>query len=177
MFICLRPPPLLGFSLGWSSNFVGSESGQIQSVKLLQNTVSNRAQHPPPLPSYTLSVYTVLWQREGGRSWTREKVRGATVHKAGSKIPTWLTVSPVYKIWWTPGAKSLCRSISFRCRHFASVSESARKLFPLRLRLTEPTRKSFDRIFSQPGNVRGVAEVVLFTLIQRGNTVCLVVTE
>jgi hypothetical protein len=32
------PPPLLGFCLEWSSNFVGSESGQIQSVKLLQNT-------------------------------------------------------------------------------------------------------------------------------------------
>ncbi len=30
---------------------------------------------------------------------TREKVRGATVHKAGSKISTWLTVSPVYKLW------------------------------------------------------------------------------
>jgi hypothetical protein len=27
-------PPLLGFCLGCSSNFVGSESGQIQSVKL-----------------------------------------------------------------------------------------------------------------------------------------------
>ncbi len=28
VFICLRPPPLQGFCLGWSSNFVGSESGQ-----------------------------------------------------------------------------------------------------------------------------------------------------
>jgi hypothetical protein len=37
-----RPPPLLGFCLGRSSNFVGSESGQIQSVKLLQNMVFNR---------------------------------------------------------------------------------------------------------------------------------------
>jgi hypothetical protein len=35
VFICLRSPPLLGFSLGWQSNFEGSESGQIQSVKLL----------------------------------------------------------------------------------------------------------------------------------------------
>jgi hypothetical protein len=40
---------------------------------------------------------------------TREKVRGATVHKAGSKIPTWLTVSAVYKPE-TPAAKSLYRS-------------------------------------------------------------------
>jgi hypothetical protein len=27
VFICMRPPPLLGFCLGWCSNFVGSESG------------------------------------------------------------------------------------------------------------------------------------------------------
>ncbi len=42
MFICLRPTPLLSLCLGWSRNFVGSESGQIQSVKLLQNMISNR---------------------------------------------------------------------------------------------------------------------------------------
>ncbi len=52
---------------------------------------------PPPLHTvlYTVIKYTYS-HREGGRgeSWTREKVRGATVHKAGSKIPTWLTVSP-----------------------------------------------------------------------------------
>jgi hypothetical protein len=40
--VCLRPTSLLGFGLGWSSNFVGFESGQIQSVKLLPNMVSNR---------------------------------------------------------------------------------------------------------------------------------------
>ncbi len=38
VFICLRPPPILiGFCLGWCSNFAGSESGQIRSDKLLQN--------------------------------------------------------------------------------------------------------------------------------------------
>jgi hypothetical protein len=58
--ICLGPPPLLGFCFGWSSNFVGSESDQIQSVQLMQNMVNT--QHPPPPPSHTLSVsvYTVL---------------------------------------------------------------------------------------------------------------------
>ncbi len=45
---------------------------------------------------------------EGG-AWIREKVRGATVHKVGSKIPTRLAVSPVYKLWKTPAAKSLYR--------------------------------------------------------------------
>jgi hypothetical protein len=96
VFICLRPPPLLGFCLGWSSNFVCSQSGQIQSVTILQN--------PVPSPLHTAYVYTVHGilihtRKGGGGSWTREKVRGATVHKAGSKIPTWLTVSPVYKLW------------------------------------------------------------------------------
>ena len=28
VFICLRPPPILGFCLGWCSNFVCPESGQ-----------------------------------------------------------------------------------------------------------------------------------------------------
>jgi hypothetical protein len=52
VFICLRPPPLLGFCLGWCSNFVGSEFGQNQSTKLLQNMVYNTTQHPLyPLPA------------------------------------------------------------------------------------------------------------------------------
>ena len=72
-------PPLLGFCLGWSSNFVENASGQIKSVKLLQNMVSNRTQHPPPPPNHTLSVYSVLWHREGGRGGglnQRESWRG-----------------------------------------------------------------------------------------------------
>ncbi len=44
-------PLLLGFCLGWSSNFVGSESRQIESVKLQQNMVSKQdSTHPPPPP-------------------------------------------------------------------------------------------------------------------------------
>ncbi len=58
--ICLRPLPLLSFCFRLSSNFVGSEFGQIQSVGLLQTMVTNRTQHPPPSPSHTLSVYAVL---------------------------------------------------------------------------------------------------------------------
>ncbi len=60
VFICLRPPPLLGFCLGRFSNFVDSESGQIKSVKLLQNMVSNRTRHPPPPPSHTRSAAEVI---------------------------------------------------------------------------------------------------------------------
>jgi hypothetical protein len=82
VLICLRPPPLLGFCLGWFSNFLGSESGQILSVKLLQNMVSNRTPYPRPLPN-TVHLFT-QW-RGGGRSWTRKKVRGAQFTKLRRK--------------------------------------------------------------------------------------------
>ncbi len=49
--VLILSPPLLGFCMGWCSNFVGSESGQKQSVKLLQNMVSNTTQHLHPLPA------------------------------------------------------------------------------------------------------------------------------
>jgi hypothetical protein len=92
VFICLRPPPLVGFCLGWSSYFVGSEFGQIQSVKPLQNMVSKRTQHPQPPASHTLSVYIYCTLTQdgggGGRRVEPEKVRGATVHKTGSKLLT-----------------------------------------------------------------------------------------
>jgi hypothetical protein len=77
VFICLGPPPLPGFCLGWSSNFVRSESGQIQSVKLFQNMVSNRTQHPPPSPGHTLSMINcTLTQGRGGDLNQREGLRG-----------------------------------------------------------------------------------------------------
>ncbi len=46
---------------------------------------------PPPLTHcisvYSIQIYTGKEGR-GGETLTREKVRGAIVHKAGSKIPT-----------------------------------------------------------------------------------------
>jgi hypothetical protein len=54
---------------------------------------------PYPLPTLnTVYVYAVFLFTWKGGELTREKVRGATVHEAGSKIPTWLTVSSVYKL-------------------------------------------------------------------------------
>ncbi len=44
---------LLVICLGLCSNFVGSESGQKQSVKLLQNMVYSTIQPPPPPPPVT----------------------------------------------------------------------------------------------------------------------------
>jgi hypothetical protein len=60
IFICLRPPLLLDFSLGWSRNCVGSESSQIESIKLLPNIVSNKTQ--PNTPTYC----TLTWGMGGG---------------------------------------------------------------------------------------------------------------
>ncbi len=114
VFFCLRPPPLLGFCLGWSSNFGGSEPGQLQSVKLLQNTVqyggmvSNRIRHPPPPPSHTMSVYRILYfdTRGGGV--------GVNLSKAGSKIPTWLPVS-ILKI-----LMNTCRKVPLQVKFYVS---------------------------------------------------------
>ncbi len=61
VFICLRRPPLRGYWLGWSTNSVGSESGQIQSVKLLQNMHGLQQDSTPPHTlTHSLFVYTVL---------------------------------------------------------------------------------------------------------------------
>jgi hypothetical protein len=42
----------------------------------------------PPLPRYTLNTYMYLFTqvRREEESWIREKVKGATVYRAGSKI-------------------------------------------------------------------------------------------
>jgi hypothetical protein len=66
----------------------GTKFGQIQSIKLLQNVISNTNPR-----SHTLSVYTVrCFDTEKGGTESREKGRGATEestdHKAGSKMPT-----------------------------------------------------------------------------------------
>ncbi len=68
VFICVRPPPLLGFCLGGKRNFVGSESGQIHRVlnscRIWSPTGHNT---PQPLPATHRPLYR---HREGG-SWTR----------------------------------------------------------------------------------------------------------
>jgi hypothetical protein len=68
---------VLTVNLVWGGEAIlYSESGQKQSVKLLQSMVYSTIQHPPPpLPhSHTLSVYTVhlVWEGErGGKSERR----------------------------------------------------------------------------------------------------------
>ena len=72
------------FCLGWCSNFVGSEYGQKQSVKLLQDMVYNtNLTTPPPHPPTATNCLYILYIYFGkggrGRGGQREG-RGATVH-------------------------------------------------------------------------------------------------
>jgi hypothetical protein len=63
------------FCLEWYSNFVGSESGQKQSVKLLQNMAYNTIQHPHPPPPQPHTVHTVRLLWEGKEGWGRSERR------------------------------------------------------------------------------------------------------
>ncbi len=120
-FICLRPPPLLGFCLGWCSNFVGSESGQIQSVKLLQNMVRVSNRTPPP-PLHTVYVYTVyLFTRGGGRVEPERRLEGQQVTKLGRKYQHyWMYLQSINSAKHLP--QSPFTGQFFRWRHFALVS-------------------------------------------------------
>jgi hypothetical protein len=98
VFICQRPPPILGFCLG--------SVGFLLVLNLVRNRVLNSCRrwsptqlnNPPPLPAtYCQCILCTLTLGRGG-CISREKVRVAIVHKAGSKIPTRLPVSPVYCI-------------------------------------------------------------------------------
>jgi hypothetical protein len=115
VFNCLRPPPLLGFCFGWFSNFVGSEPGQIQSVKTpAEYGLQQDSTSPTPSQPHIVCLYC-----EGGGVWRVEperRLEGQQFTKLGRKYQhDWLYtrnwLSPVYKLWWTPAAKSLYRSI------------------------------------------------------------------
>jgi hypothetical protein len=76
---------LVIFIWGGENYFVGSESGQIQRVKLLQNTVYSTLQQIPPTPSpqpvsHTPRLYILykctFCKRRGGGEEVREKVEG-----------------------------------------------------------------------------------------------------
>ena len=69
VYLSEAPPPLLGVCVGWSSNFVGSESGQIQSDKIMQKMFSNMTQHPHPIPAkHCLHIlYFDTGKGKGGR--------------------------------------------------------------------------------------------------------------
>jgi hypothetical protein len=73
VYLSQAPSPSRSF-LGCSSNFVVSESGQMQSVKLLQNMVYHRTQHhPPPHPFQATYCLYILYfdtvKGVGGGGW------------------------------------------------------------------------------------------------------------
>ncbi len=113
------PLPLpKGFCLEWSSNFV-DDSGQIQSVRLLQNVVSNRTQNTPPPPSHTLSVYTLI--RGRGRGERVEPERRLEFTKLARKYQhDWLYLQSINSDKHLP--QSSFTGLFFRWRHFALVS-------------------------------------------------------
>jgi hypothetical protein len=72
------------FCLGWCSNFVGSESGQKQSVELLHNMFCNTTQYPPlppPPQPHTVCTHCTFTLGRGGGG--QREGRGAIVHKRG----------------------------------------------------------------------------------------------
>jgi hypothetical protein len=89
--------------------------GTLRQVFICLRPIPSYDPIPPPLHIvyvYTVYLFTQGWGG-GGRELTREKVRGASVHNAGSKI----TTSPI----------NTCRKVPlqvnfFRWRHFALVS-------------------------------------------------------
>ncbi len=87
VIFCLGPRPLLGFCMGWSSNFLGSESGQIQRVKLLQNVVSKTTQNPPPAPFQPHTVCKILNfdTEKGGGGEPERMLVGQQFTKLGRK--------------------------------------------------------------------------------------------
>jgi hypothetical protein len=81
LFNSLRPL-LVVFCLGWESNFVGSESGQIHSVHVLYMlTTKPDTPFPPPPFTHCIKIHTPVnihtGKVGGGGRQTSEKVRGA----------------------------------------------------------------------------------------------------
>jgi hypothetical protein len=69
----LMSSSLVIFCLEWCSNFVGSESGQKQSVKLPQDMVHSTFQYPPipPPQSHTVCIFCT-WRGGEGEGGQRD---------------------------------------------------------------------------------------------------------
>ncbi len=168
VFICLRTTPFVGFYLGWSQCCtVGSESGQIESVKLLLNMVSNTTQQPPPPPS-THCLYIMYFdtgkvgevnQREGSRGNSSESwVENANM--------TWLIVSQVVNSNKHLSQNPVTGNFNFGGRHFALLSI---RLIVLRFINTELLRgRKFRRTNSKTHKLKTqkrITQSLLKTLI------------
>ncbi len=80
---------LLVICLGFFSNFAGSESGQKQSVKLLQNMVYSTIQHTPTPPvTHTVCINSTFSLGRGGGGQREGKVEGQQYTSIVSIVPT-----------------------------------------------------------------------------------------
>ncbi len=110
VFLCLRPLRLLGFCLGWSGNFEGYESGQIQSVNLLQNMVSNRTlntSHPLQTTNWTLKQ-----GKGGGVVEPKRRLEGKQFTKLGRNTNMTDCFSSLYTLIIT------CRKVPLQVNFF-----------------------------------------------------------
>jgi hypothetical protein len=90
----LRPP------WGGKANFVDCRFGIWPNTQCITPEYALHTTRSPPPVVHCINTYRYLCTHtEGGG--TSETVRGAPVHRMGSKIPTCLTVSPVYKLYQT----------------------------------------------------------------------------
>jgi hypothetical protein len=80
---------LLNFLFGVVKQFVGSESGQKKSVKVLQNMVYNTTQHLPHSHCLYILYPFTLGRRGEGTGEVREKVEGQqfTIGVENSNMP------------------------------------------------------------------------------------------
>ncbi len=104
VFIFLRLSPYLGFCLEenqFCRFWIWSEKRVVNSCRKWTSTQLNTPPPPHPHPA-TICRYILYFFVGKGGGGAGEKRRGAIAHKTGSKIPTWLTVSPVYKLYKTP---------------------------------------------------------------------------
>jgi hypothetical protein len=76
------------FLFGVVYQFVGSESGQKESVKLLQNMFYNTTQHPATPQPHTVCIYYTFTLGRGGGEVREKVVRYSNSLEEGSKIPT-----------------------------------------------------------------------------------------
>ncbi len=66
---------------------------------MVYNTTIHPTTLPPPTETHCLYILYIYFGKGGGVGEVREKVEGQQYTRG---VPTWLTVSPVYKIYETP---------------------------------------------------------------------------
>ncbi len=96
MYICLRPPPLLGFCLGWSCTFWIWSDTECWTPAEYGLQQDSKPSTPLPATHYLFILYLDIG---GGGGLNQREDWRCNSSQSWSKIPTWLALSPVYKLW------------------------------------------------------------------------------